>query len=221
MKDSFSMETVLITENEALSDSQVTRQNSVRVNEFEPGKYLFIPMTHFCVDVIYNGDHFASKRVLAFKLNKKGDKVEYARTWKISYFTESLTALKSNGAPVIKAEPNAQGLLRIPRDAEGVEYTFSTRDRIPKSVTDDNYLHIDRAFIIDYKGTIQGYMPEYERVSAGGGYNVKVNEAGNVVFQSARITQFNVLADEVSDDLIAQAKDVLSKDSQLNEVDVD
>lgn len=218
MKDSLSMETVNISaNNEPLTDSQAARQTSVRVNEFEQGKYLFIPMKHFCVDAQFNGQDFSSKRVIAFKLNANGKKVEYPRTWKISYFNEMLASLKADGAPDVTAEPNANGLLRIP--ARSIEYIPSTKDVIPKSVDADNYLHINAPFIIDFHGTLQGYMARYERKPGDAGYNVVVDpETNKVLFDAARITSFSVSTLDVNPALIDEAKKVLADDKQLKEI---
>ena len=55
-KTSASMETVVLSKtNEALSEGQRRRQNSVRNNEYAKGYYLFLPMKHFILTVSKSG----------------------------------------------------------------------------------------------------------------------------------------------------------------------
>lgn len=220
-KTSASMETVVLSKtNEALSEGQLRRQNSVRNNEYAPGYYLFLPMRHFCTDVTYNNQPMKSKRVAIVKLDDNG-KVEYPRTWKVSYFTESLTTLREQGLPTgIKTEVQADGLHHIVRGQLGAPIA-STTSRIPKSITSDKYLHIDEPFIINFKGIRQGYMPAFKDLG-NGSYEVDTDEAGNAKFQAANITNFEVSNDiKITDELIAEAKRCLANDPQLSKVKVD
>jgi hypothetical protein len=218
-KSSVAMETIQVSaQNEALSEGQARRQNSVRNNEYAQGLYLFIPMRHFCTDVVYNGEKMKSKRVVCFKLDENG-KIEYPRTFKVSYFTETLSALREDGAPKgIKTEMQEDGLRHIVAGQLSAPIR-STESRIPKSVTKDNYLHIDAPFVINYKGIRGGYMPQFEQTPKG--YQVKTDESGNVLFQAANITNFEVVEHDITDALINEAKTVLKNDSQLSGVKVD
>lgn len=209
--------------NEGLTAGQEARQNSVRNNEYEQGKYLFIPMEHFCIDVKYNGRDMKSKRVVCFFLDEN-NKPLYARTWKISYFTESLAALKEDGKPTVQTEINSDGRRRVVSGA--LTYTPSTTSRIPKSIVkhgDKKMLHIDAPFVIDYKGIRQGYMVAYEETTPGSGlYDAVVDEHNNACFQVSNITNFEVDNNfNVTDELIKAAKAVLASDSQLKGVKVD
>lgn len=218
-KSSVAMETIQVSaQNEALSEGQARRQNSVRNNEYAQGLYLFIPMRHFCTDVVYNGEKMKSKRVVCFKLDENG-KIEYPRTFKVSYFTETLSALREDGAPKgIKTEMQADGLRHIVAGQLAAPIR-STESRIPKSVTKDNYLHIDAPFVINYKGIRGGYMPQFEQTPKG--YQVMADESGNAMFQAANITNFEVVEHDITDALINEAKTVLKNDSQLSGVKVD
>lgn len=218
-KSSVAMETIQVSaQNEALSEGQARRQNSVRNNEYAQGLYLFIPMRHFCTDVVYNGEKMKSKRVVCFKLDDNG-RIDYPRTFKVSYFTETLSALREDGAPKgIKTEMQEDGLRHIVAGQLSAPIR-STESRIPKSVTKDNYLHIDAPFVINYKGIRGGYMPQFEQTPKG--YQVKTDESGNVLFQAANITNFEVVEHDITDALIAEAKTALKNDSQLSGVKVD
>lgn len=219
-KSSISMETIQVSStNEALSEGQARRQNSVRNNEYTAGLYLFIPMRHFCTDVVYNGEKMKSKRVLCFKLDENNH-IDYPRTFKVSYFTETLSALREDGAPKgIKTEMQADGMRHIVAGQLQAPIR-STESRIPKSVTADNFLHIDAPFVINYKGIRGGYMPQFE--STPKGYQVKADENGYVVFQAANITNFEVVDNfDITDALIAEAKAALKADTQLSKVKVD
>lgn len=218
-KSSVAMETIQVSaQNEALSEGQARRQNSVRNNEYAQGLYLFIPMRHFCTDVVYNGEKMKSKRVVCFKLDENG-RIDYPRTFKVSYFTETLSALREDGAPKgIKTEMQADGLRHIVAGQLSAPIR-STESRIPKSVTKDNYLHIDDPFVINYKGIRGGYMPQFEQTPKG--YQVMADESGNAMFQAANITNFEVVEHDITDALINEAKTVLKNDSQLSGVKVD
>lgn len=218
-KSSVAMETIQVSaQNEALSEGQARRQNSVRNNEYAQGLYLFIPMRHFCTDVVYNNEKMKSKRVVCFKLDENG-KIEYPRTFKVSYFTETLSSLREDGAPKgIKTEMQADGLRHIVAGQLAAPIR-STESRIPKSVTKDNYLHIDAPFVINYKGIRGGYMPQFEKTPKG--YQVMADESGNAMFQAANITNFEVVEHDITDALINEAKTVLKNDSQLSGVKVD
>lgn len=219
-KTSASMETVVLSKtNEALSEGQRRRQNSVRNNEYAKGYYLFLPMKHFCTDVVYNNQPMKSKRVAVVKLDDNGN-VEYPRTWKVSYFTESLTCLKEQGMPTgIKTEIQTDGLRHIVRGQLSSPIA-STTSRIPKSVTADGFLHIDEPFVINYHGIRQGYMPDF--TEDNGVYQVKADENGNALFQAANITDFEVTdAIKITDELVAAAKRCIANDPQLKGVKVD
>lgn len=207
---------------EALKQSQADRINSVRANDYAPGKYLFLPMSHFGVPVKYNGNDYVSKRVVTFKLSEDKKSVEYPRTWKIGYFTEMLAASMADADKIVGLVPetNADGLLRVPSGK--LTYIPSCNDVVPKSANDKNMFHIDRPFIIDYQGTLRGFMAQYEETATGSGkYNVKTNEDGTCYFEQARITQFSVLPDTVDGALISAAKKALAADEQLKEVVLD
>lgn len=220
-----SMETIVVSKEVSGLSNTETRQNSVRVNDYEPGKYLFIPMNHFDVDVEYNGKTFQSHRVLAFKLSDDAKSVMYICTWKTKYFTESLAGLKDDGMPEVKPKER-NGRLRLPTNS--VTYHFSTHSRLPKSVktvvengVEKKFLHIDDPFIIDFTGTLTGYTPLL--VSANGvDWDVAVNEeTGYARFDFARITQFEMSQMKPSTELVEAAKKMLKEDPQLRDIKVD
>lgn len=215
-KSSSNYETLNISaKTTALSDSQRRRQESTRNAEYETGRYLFIPMSHFSVDVKFNGEDFVSQRLLIFKV--QDNKIQYVRSWRASHFTESLAALKEDGCPTLKPETR-EGMLRIPQGA--LTYTSSCKDRIPKSINKAGMLHIDAPFMIDYLGVIPGYTAEYTK-RADGKWDVATNDEGNVKFNATNITNFRVLPEEITPALVAEAKKVLAADPQLKNIAVD
>lgn len=210
----------LSTENEALTEGAVRRQNSVRSNEYELGKYLFIPMKHFCVDTEYNKQPFKSKRVLIFKINDAANAVEYVRTWKLSYFTESLAATDANGIPDVKSYVNDDGLVRPERNA--LNYISSCDDYCPKHVDADRYFHIDEPFMIQFNGTLRGYSVRWEEhPDKKGLWNAMTDKEGKILFETSRITQFKRIEEVPSKQLVKLAKDCLKSDPQLKSVPVD
>ena len=219
-KSSSSMETIKLSSvNEGLTSGQEMRQNAVRNNEYEQGKYLVLPMDHFCTDVMYNNQPYKSKRVIIVKLNDN-NKPDYPRTFKISYFTESLAAPKEGGMPSVQTETR-DGHVRVVAGA--LSYIPSTTSRIPKSVVtrgNKKMLHIDAPFVFDYLGTRDGYIVAYKENN--GGWDAQTNEDGTAKFQLSRITQFEVDRDfDITDELIAAAKACIANDPQLGKVKVD
>ncbi|MCQ2737482.1 MAG: hypothetical protein MJ224_02645 [archaeon] len=101
----------------------------------------------------------------------------------------------------------------------GTGAVLACRDFIPKVVEKDEdglkRLAIKAPILINYVGVQKGFSPSYVK-NSDGKYEVELNDANEIKWQSTSIPEFTVLKDEVAPELIEAAKEVISKDSQLN-----
>jgi len=218
-RDSKSFEKVEIADSYGLSESQKRRQEVVRDADLEIGQYLVLPQLNFAAKTTYNGEVFNSPRIIVVKMD--GDTVECVRSFKVSNLTAQMTFLKDAEIPKdIECRLNEDGMRRLPAHTGNV---MACRDFIPKAVVKvdgEDRLEITEPFIMDYKGILQGYMPNYKPEKKGKvvKYNIELDDEDNVVWVETSIPNFSVVGEAPSKSQIKAAIDAVNADSQFKAI---
>ena len=177
---------------------------------FVDGKYLFIPMSHFCNQRTSNNQTYPQRMVVCFPLEEqKGNwslRQDYLTclAWPIGWFSRTLNAIKyeEDYPEGIKTGINKEGRIRIL--ANQLKFYGGVLDKIPYSITKNGFFKIDLPFILNFK-IIQGYAPYYQAIGKGI-WDVVLKENGDARFIPTRAINGDVNLN-VPDSLVLAAMD--------------
>lgn len=216
-KEAATFESVKILPTSDLSDSQIRGfENSAK--PWAPGEYVCLPMTHFTVESVYNGQKFNSNRIVLFKLGAN-DTVEYVRSWKIRDFNASCLSPEVAAYAVEVEERDGHKRIVRGQDILTGKMIRATSSLVPHRIEGKKFM-ITSPFIMHIYSRIAGVNAEYEGNQTDG-YDVVTKEDGTVKFQGVTITPFETVDRPVSDNLVKACKEALKKDSSLNTVKLD
>lgn len=216
-KEAVTFESVKILPTSDLSDSQI-RNFENGAKPWAPGEYVCLPMQHFTVESVYNGQKFNSNRILLFKLGAN-DTIEYVRSWKIRDFNAS--CLSPEVAQYAVEVEERDGHKRIVRGQDILtgKMMRATSSLVPHRIEGKKFM-ITAPFIMHIFARVAGVNAEYEGNQTDG-YDVVTKEDGTAKFQGVTITPFETVDRPVSDSLVKACKEALKKDSSLNTVKLD
>lgn len=213
-KELTSYEEVKVIPTAKLSASQERALTGGQTTKWQAGEYVALPMSHFSVETEFDGTKYSSPRVLLFK--KEGEKIAYVRAWKTRHFTESGFNMDVIGSTVDTEVRDGHRRIKRGQDALKGQMIRACGDALPLRVT-DGVLRIMNPFIMRIQPAIPVLQAQYEGDQKSG-YDVKVGSDGNVDFAITALIPFAVTDTVVSDEVIAECKAVLAKDSCLKGV---
>lgn len=216
MRSITSIEDVNIVTSEPLSEKQQSNFARIRSTSFEPGRYMFVKMSHVTSNVQTSVGMVKSPRVLAFKLDDN-NQIQYARTWPLSKFTTQGRDINA-GVPQAEVYRNEQGLVRIKpgQDCMRGHTVYATESFIPKFVDDKGFFHITENFVVSVDETFSVLNPAYVQTAAG--WDVDTTDDGYAKWVTQSMTPFRVIADTVTPAMVKAAKDYVAGDSALKQI---